>query len=84
MQVRLVVASTFSRIAVLMLAGMSMRVIVVLFVIVCSSGVTAQSVRPPLKPGTVLIDVTPGHDLASFDPDEALGSSIDVFVASRH
>jgi hypothetical protein len=57
---------------------MSMLVIAFLFVIVRSAGVTAQTVRPALEPGTVLIDATPGHDLASFNPDEALGSSIDV------
>ena len=78
MQVRLVVTSTFSRISALTPVRMSMLVIAFLFVIVRSAGVTAQTVRPALEPGTVLIDATPGHDLASFDPDEALGSSIDV------
>ncbi|MBV8476253.1 MAG: discoidin domain-containing protein [Acidobacteria bacterium] len=28
--------------------------------------------------GTVRIDVTPGHEINSFDPDRALGSSLDV------
>ena len=78
MQVRLVVTSTFSRISALTPVRMSMLVIAFLFVIVRSAGVTAQTVRPALEPGTVLIDATPGHDLASFNPDEALGSSIDV------
>lgn len=30
------------------------------------------------QPGTVHVDVTPGHAINSFDPDSALGSSIDV------
>jgi hypothetical protein len=30
------------------------------------------------QPGTVHVDVTPGHAINSFDPDGALGSSIDV------
>jgi len=30
------------------------------------------------QPGTVHVDVTPGHVINSFDPDSALGSSIDV------
>ena len=32
----------------------------------------------PEQPATVLVDVTPGHSINSFDPDSALGSSIDV------
>jgi hypothetical protein len=30
------------------------------------------------QPGTVRVDATPGHPINSFDPDTALGSSIDV------
>jgi hypothetical protein len=30
------------------------------------------------QPSTVHVDVTPGHAINSFDPDSALGSSIDV------
>jgi hypothetical protein len=30
------------------------------------------------QPGTVRVDATPGHAINSFDPDSALGSSIDV------
>src|SRR5215475_2509379 len=30
------------------------------------------------QPGTVQVDVTPGHAVNSFDPHSALGSSIDV------
>lgn len=32
----------------------------------------------PEQPATVHVDVTPGHSINSFDPDSALGSSIDV------
>ena len=30
------------------------------------------------QPATVQVDITPGHAINSFDPDSALGSSIDV------
>src|SRR5215472_2213886 len=32
----------------------------------------------PEQPATFRVDVTPGHSINSFDPDSALGSSIDV------
>ena len=32
--------------------------------------------------GNVTVDVTPGHAINSFDPDSALGSSIDVLSKS--
>jgi len=34
------------------------------------------------QPGTVRVDATPGHPINSFDPDTALGSSIDVLSRS--
>jgi hypothetical protein len=34
----------------------------------------------PEQPVTVRVDVTPGHVINSFDPDGALGSSIDVLT----
>lgn len=40
-----------------------------------ASLVVAQSTT---QTGTVRVDTTPGHVLNSFDPDEAIGSSIDV------
>ena len=40
----------------------------------CQSMTTSASVQP----GTVHVDVTPAHAINSFDPDSALGSSIDV------
>jgi hypothetical protein len=43
---------------------------------VLSATASAQSTEP--QPGTVHVDVTPGHAINSFDPDRALGSSIDV------
>lgn len=43
------------------------------------SGVaTAQSVTDRAQPSIVHVDATPGHAINSFDPDSALGSSIDV------
>jgi hypothetical protein len=40
--------------------------------------VTAQSVSTESATAIVHVDVTPGHAINSFDPDSALGSSIDV------
>jgi hypothetical protein len=39
---------------------------------------TAQSASPSESTAVVHIDATPGHAINSFDPDSALGSSIDV------
>ena len=51
----------------------------VLLVIVYSAAATAQSVSAAEpQPTTVHVDATPGHAINSFDPDSALGSSIDV------
>src|SRR5579872_1408276 len=51
--------------------------------IACAATLTAQSSaqsvaggEPPI--GTVHVDATRGHAINSFDPDSALGSSIDV------
>jgi hypothetical protein len=44
---------------------------------VASSGAAAQSPSASAI-GTVHVDATPGHTINSFDPDSALGSSIDV------
>jgi hypothetical protein len=41
---------------------------------VCAHNVCAQT----KEPATVHVDTTPGHAINSFDPDAALGSSIDV------
>lgn len=38
----------------------------------------SSTVASPNVIGTVRIDATPGHEINSFDPDSALGSSIDV------
>jgi F5/8 type C domain len=45
---------------------------------------SAQSNASPSKPpeGTVRVDTTPNHAINSFDPDSALGSSIDVLSRS--
>jgi hypothetical protein len=47
-----------------------------LFTLPCAAAF-AQSANPP-PDGTVVVDTTPGHVINSFDPDSALGSSIDV------
>src|SRR6202042_3202169 len=54
--------------------------IAVLLVVVHSAGATAQSASAaePQPVATVHVDATPGHAINSFDPDSALGSSIDV------
>lgn len=46
--------------------------------VVYGSQAIAQPGARPIEPGTVRVDVTSGHAINSFDPDAALGSSIDV------
>jgi hypothetical protein len=48
--------------------------------IACATLLTAQSSAPAAElPVTIVhVDATPGHAINSFDPDSALGSSIDV------
>jgi len=43
-----------------------------------SAAASAQSKTAEPQTATVHVDVTPGHAINSFDPDSALGSSIDV------
>jgi hypothetical protein len=54
--------------------------ITMLFLAACAATLTAQSVASGAKPpmGIVHVDATRGHAINSFDPDSALGSSIDV------
>jgi hypothetical protein len=67
------------RILVGKLLSRSAITIAFLLVIVHSSGATAQSASAAeLQAAIVHVDVTPGHAINSFDPDSALGSSIDV------
>lgn len=40
--------------------------------------ITSTAAQIATRTGTVRVDTTPGHVLNSFDPDEAIGSSIDV------
>jgi hypothetical protein len=61
--------------AVKLRAG-SLIVMSLLFAVMCAAGALAQS--PVAPDGTVHIDATPGREINSFDPDRALGSSIDV------
>ena len=60
--------------------GISRLAIAVLLVFVQTVAATAQSASAaePQPEATVHVDATPGHAINSFDPDSALGSSIDV------
>lgn len=50
-----------------------------LFLMLTAMGSAGQmQTAIPEQPSTVRVDVTPGHSINSFDPDSALGSSIDV------
>jgi hypothetical protein len=53
-------------------------VIAALSVFLCCAEADAQSATSSPGVGTVQVDVTPGHEINSFDPDSSLGSSIDV------
>ena len=46
------------------------------------STTVAQTQTASTAVATVRVDVTPGHEINSFDPDSALGSSIDVLSHS--
>jgi hypothetical protein len=52
--------------------------IVLLSFVVKGADAVGQSTSSSLTVGTVHVDVTPGHAINSFNPDSALGSSIDV------
>jgi hypothetical protein len=43
-----------------------------------------NAANPAAQPGTVRVDTTPGRAINSFDPDSALGSSIDSSFSQRH
>jgi hypothetical protein len=51
-----------------------------LFLMLTGIGTAAGQFQTAIteRPATVRVDVTPGHSINSFDPDSALGSSIDV------
>ncbi|HEY6924404.1 MAG TPA: discoidin domain-containing protein, partial [Steroidobacteraceae bacterium] len=49
-----------------------------LFLMAQATAAVAQSDTQTARAGTVRVDVTPGHVINTFDPDYALGSSIDV------
>lgn len=53
-------------------------VILAVTAIFCSTPAIAQSSSGLAATGTVHVDTTPGHEINSFDPDRALGSSLDV------
>src|SRR5258708_27741312 len=60
------------------LGTFAIAVAALLAIMRCAS-LTAQSVSATESPAaTVHVDATPGHAINSFDPDSALGSSIDV------
>ena len=52
--------------------------ITILSFMLLSATASAQSKTAEPQTATVHVDVTPGHAINSFDPDSALGSSIDV------
>ena len=61
------------------LQGASAVAIIILVVAVFTTiAATAQSRSSAEPTATVRVDATPGHAINSFDPDSALGSSIDV------
>ena len=49
-----------------------------LMLIALTTAALAQAPPPPARVVTVRVDATPGRAINSFDPDSALGSSIDV------
>src|SRR4051812_24322188 len=49
-----------------------------LFVLLHAPCFWAQTAAPSDAVGTIRVDATPGHAINSFDPDSALGSSVDV------
>ncbi len=50
----------------------------VLFFLVLHAPCSSAQMADPSDVGTVRVDATPGHVINSFDPDSALGSSVDV------
>ncbi|HUO27207.1 MAG TPA: discoidin domain-containing protein [Candidatus Aquilonibacter sp.] len=58
-----------------LLIRLSATAIAIFFLVI---GSAAQSTSSSSEPATVLVDATPSHVMNSFDPDSALGSSIDV------
>ena len=67
--VRFYRGSFMSRLAIL---------VALVFLFVSDAELTAQAASSPATVGTIHVDATPGHSINSFDPDGALGSSIDV------
>ena len=55
-----------------------LNAVAVLVLISLGRVAAAQSTDNPASPAIVHVDATPGHAINSFDPDSALGSSIDV------
>ena len=82
MQLVLLTQWKFRRIRPQALPRGSATLIPILFVILSfmmlSATASAQSKAAEPQTATVHVDVTPGHAINSFDPDSALGSSIDV------
>jgi ribulose bisphosphate carboxylase small subunit len=52
--------------------------IVIISSVALRGAANGQSVTDSAQPSIVHVDATPGHAINSFDPDSALGSSIDV------
>ena len=74
MLVRLLVMWIFKYISAVRSIKGAVLAVFVLFLILHSAELSAQK----METGEVRIDATPGHELTAFDPDKALGSSIDV------
>jgi hypothetical protein len=68
--------STFDQIGAQQILGRLTIAIALLSFFIHGTPVTAQSASSTIA--SVHVDVTPGHAINSFDPDSALGSSIDV------
>jgi hypothetical protein len=60
-----------------LLRGSATSITILSFVLLNATA-SAQSKAAEPQTATVHVDVTPGHAINSFDPDSALGSSIDV------
>src|SRR5579864_1434231 len=60
-----------------LLRGSATSITILSFMLLgATASAQSKAAEPPT--GTVHVDVTPGHAINSFDPDTALGSSIDV------
>ncbi|MGB6630093.1 MAG: discoidin domain-containing protein, partial [Terriglobales bacterium] len=79
MGLRILAMQTFGRIHARTMRSKFAFAIIISALVGHSATATAQSASSATLPtATVHVDATPGHAINSFDPDSALGSSIDV------